>query len=135
MTDLVAAWLSKNPVNFAFVYLGHTDAAGHDYGGWMSEAYLRAIANADRCIGRLIETLPQDSLILVTADHGGHARTHGTDSPEDMTIPMIVSGPGILPASMIQGQAVITDIAPTALEWLGLQAPVEWEGKVLQAGH
>jgi len=52
-----------------------------------------------------------------------------------MTIPLIVSGPGIPPASMIQGQTVITDIAPTVLEWLGLQAPVEWEGKVLQAGH
>ena len=27
-----------------------------------------------------------------TADHGGHDRTHGTDSPEDMTIPFIIKG-------------------------------------------
>ena len=27
-----------------------------------------------------------------TADHGGHDRTHGTGSPEDMTIPFIIKG-------------------------------------------
>ena len=31
-------------------------------------------------------------LLWFTADHGGHDRTHGTDSPEDMTIPFIIKG-------------------------------------------
>lgn len=135
LADLAVAWLSRNSVNFVFVYLGHTDAAGHNHGGWMSETYLHAIANADGCIGRIVETLPAESLIVVTADHGGHARTHGTDSSEDMTIPIIMRGPGVSSASVIQNHALITDIAPTVANWLGLQAPVEWEGTVLLAGH
>ena len=31
--------------------------------------------------------------ILLTADHGGHGRGHGSDCPEDMTIPLVMNGP------------------------------------------
>ena len=34
-------WLEKEAPDFAFVYLGLTDNAGHDF-GWMGEKYLEA---------------------------------------------------------------------------------------------
>jgi hypothetical protein len=65
--------------------------------------------------------------MIVSADHGGHASTHGSSSPEDMTIPWVAAGPGIQPkplTSFIQ----TTDTAATAAFALGLNIPPEWDG-------
>ena len=130
LTDLAISWLHKNPVTFTFVYLGYADIAGHDH-GWMSPQYIEAIANADRCIDRLVELMPDDSLIVVTADHGGHLQTHGTELPEDLLIPLILRGEGIPAGAPIPGEVSILDIAPTICGWLSIDPPREWVGRDL----
>ena len=130
LAEWAASWLSVNEAHFCFVYLGYTDIAGHGY-GWMSELYLQAVANADRCIGMVMETLPEDCTMIVTTDHGGHAQMHGTDCDEDMIIPVLLSGPGIPPGHRIERPVQITDIAPTVTGLLGLAAPQEWIGEAV----
>ncbi|MBN2472158.1 MAG: alkaline phosphatase family protein [Anaerolineae bacterium] len=127
---LAASWLRDRPFDFAFVYLGATDIAGHAW-GWMSERYLAAISHADRCIATVLAAVPHDVTVLVTSDHGGHAQTHGTELPEDMTIPLIASGPGIPPGITLNYPVQITDIAPTITRLLGVPAPGEWIGRPL----
>lgn len=122
-----ASWLADNPFNFAFVYLGGTDIVGHAH-GWMSQPYLDAIAYADHCIGTVMASLPQECTIMVTSDHGGHEQTHGTDSQEDMTTPIILSGPTVERGTLIEQQVEITDIAPTVVQYFGLKKPKEWIG-------
>ena len=118
-----------NEADFAFVYLGFLDDAGHRY-GWMSEEYMDAMRNSWNNINRLVEALPEDYAVIITADHGGHDRMHGTDLPEDMTIPMLFYYKG-------EGHAVdlsdasIKDIAPTITALLGVGPDEEWEGKSL----
>ena len=51
-------------------------------------------------------------LLWFTADHGGHDRTHGTDSPEDMTIPFIINGKDFKAGEKLENVS-IKDIAPT----------------------
>lgn len=132
LAELAASWLSRNEVTFAFIYFGYTDTAGHDY-GWMSKPYLQAIANADRCIGQVLEVLPKDCVVIVTSDHGGHRQTHGTDCDEDMTTPLIISGPSFIPPDhTIERQVNITDIAPTITNLLGLASPTEWVGAAIR---
>ena len=46
LASLAAATLREWTPDFAFVYLGGTDIAGHDH-GWMSDGYLAAIGRAD----------------------------------------------------------------------------------------
>jgi predicted AlkP superfamily pyrophosphatase or phosphodiesterase len=128
---LAASWLRQNETHLAFIYLGYTDTAGHDH-GWMSAPYLQAIANADRCIQRVIDALPAGTTILITSDHGGHDQSHGTDSDEDMTIPLLMHGPGIPPGHKIERPVEITDIAPTIAAMMGLDAPREWIGEAIQ---
>jgi predicted AlkP superfamily pyrophosphatase or phosphodiesterase len=132
LADLAANWLGRNEADFTFVYLGYTDTAGHDY-GWMSGPYLQAIADADRCVGRVLEVLDEDCIAMITSDHGGHGRSHGTDCDEDMVIPFIVSGdPGIPAGHVIERQVNITDVAPTITSLLGLDPPTEWRGAALR---
>ena len=79
---------------------------------------------------RLIDTLPEDYVVIMVADHGGHDRTHGTDMPEDMDIPLIITG-GPFEAGKQLRNASIKDVAPTVAALLGVDAAPEWEGKVL----
>jgi len=114
-----------------FVHFPNGDLEGHD-AGWMSKSQLRAYANDDESLGFILDSLKarnlyEDTLIIVTSDHGGHGTTHGTDMPEDMTIPWIVSGPGVLPMQ-ITTQVRTMDTAATAAFALGLSIPSEWDG-------
>ncbi len=59
------------------------------------------------------------TLVIITADHGGHESTHGTRRSEDMTIPWIMTGPGVLPQQLIQ-LVNTTDTAATVLWALDL---------------
>lgn len=101
-----------------FVHLPQTDLAGHAQ-GWMSSAYLDAIANADRAVGRVLAVLPEGTTVIVTADHGGHDWNHGTTQAADMRIPWVVAGPHI-PARALTRSIVTTDTAATAAWVLGL---------------
>jgi predicted AlkP superfamily pyrophosphatase or phosphodiesterase len=131
LAEIAAVWLGSHEVQFAFVYLGHTDEVGHNH-GWMSGPYLNAIANADRCIERVCAALRDEALVIVTSDHGGHAKTHGTPCEEDMTTPVLLKGPGIPAGQVIDRPVRITDIAPTVVHYLGVEPPKEWIGDALR---
>lgn len=130
VAERAAAALRDDPCDLTFVYLGYVDVAGHD-AGWMSPPYLAAVANADACVGRLVAALDGASAtLIVTSDHGGHDRTHGTDCDEDMTVPLLAAGPGIAAGGRLE-QGSILDIAPTVAALLGLEPPRDWAGRRL----
>lgn len=102
-----------------FVHLPQTDLTGHAQ-GWMSPAYLEAVAGADRAIGRVLAAVPSGTTVIVTADHGGHDWNHGTTMATDMTIPWVVAGPRVRPHA-IGARVNTTDTAATAAWVLGLR--------------
>lgn len=69
--------------------------------------------------------------IIVTADHGGHDRTHGTDCAEDMTIPMFFWGDGFAQGVQMKNISLL-DIAPTVASLMGVAPEKEWEGRALK---
>jgi arylsulfatase A-like enzyme len=114
-----------------FVHFPTPDWMGHEH-GWMSPEYMDVLRQDDRALGILLIALDEaglgeTTLVIVTADHGGHDGTHGSDRPEDMTIPWIVSGPGVL-AGPIPNPVSTVDTAATAAWALGLDIPTEWSG-------
>ena len=128
LTQAALQWLATHDFDFAFVYLEKTDLVGHDE-GWMSEPYLAAIQEADRCIARVMEQLPEETHYLVMADHGGHNQLHGTQLHEDMVIPLLAQGPGIERGKELEGEFSIMDVAPSILELFNVARPKEWMGK------
>ncbi len=128
LTDLATGYIrSKNP-DFVFLYLGETDEVGHK-DGWMSKPYLDSVKNVNMFIKSIIERIPKNYTVIVTADHGGHDRCHGSNMPEDMTTPLIIKTDLVEPGKI--ENADIRDIAPTVAKILNVKKPIEWEGKEL----
>lgn len=133
IAQVAAAHLVAEQLDFCFVYLGVVDIVGHRH-GWMSAEYIEQIGIADRAIGILLAQLDAANLleryfILVQSDHGGHGKSHGTDLPEDLTIPWIAAGPGLKRRGEINQAVRIFDTAPTLAHVLGLPPSDDWEGQ------
>jgi len=119
----------EEDLDFVFLYLPWPDEAGHA-SGWMGETYLTAVHHSWDCVKQVADAVTEQDTVIVTADHGGHDRTHGHDIPEDMEIPLLLRGPDF-PAGIRTEVASIMDIAPTICRILDIPTNGEWEGKSL----
>lgn len=132
----VERYLGGNRPNLLFVHVGEPDYAGHAH-GWMSREYGVAVRAADAAVARLLRAADRtygegNYTVIVTADHGGHDRTHGSSDVRDITIPWITWGRGVQPGQRL-GDAVRTfDTASTVLWLLGLGEPSDWTGTAVQ---
>lgn len=126
--------IAKTDFDLLFVYLGYTDIAGHDH-GWMSQPYIDAISNADRCIERVwkaFEARGQTPNLLILSDHGGHERSHGTEMDEDMTIPWVMHGPDVRSGWQLTEPIRIFDACTTLAELVGLTPAKQWDGRIVR---
>jgi predicted AlkP superfamily pyrophosphatase or phosphodiesterase len=135
--EATVRYLAHERPNLLFVHIAEPDYAGHTV-GWMSFVYGWAVRRADGAVRRVLEAADTafgagNYAVLLTADHGGHKRTHGTDAPEDMMIPWIAWGRGVR-AGEITARALQTmDTAATALWLLGVERPAEMVGEPVRA--
>jgi hypothetical protein len=135
----VAAYLADARPNVLFVHLTDADASGHRF-GWMSAEYGRGVLAADAAVARLLELADTtygdgNYSVIVTADHGGHGKGHGTNDPQDVTIPWIAWGRGVKAGVVLTGSVRTMDTASTTLWLLGLSEPTEWAGSVVRDAY
>lgn len=130
----VRQYLKFRRPNLLFVHIGEPDYAGHGF-GWMSFAYGWAVRRADAAVDIVLKAAedafgPGNFTVVVTADHGGHNRSHGGDDPRDMTIPWIAWGKGIA-SGTAPTDVKTTDTAATVLWLLGIPRPDAWSSKAV----
>ncbi|NLB80568.1 MAG: hypothetical protein GX800_02890 [Clostridiaceae bacterium] len=128
LTERALEIISSRKPDFVFLYMVETDEKGGHDNGWMSEAYLERINLAIDNVRRVIEQCGNEYTIIITADHGGHDRSHGSDMAEDMTIPNFYIGKMFEKGRQFSGGSIL-DIAPTIAKIMGVHAAPEWEGK------
>ena len=88
----------------------------------------------DQAYSALIEDLAQrgmleDTLVIVSADHGGHNHNHSGALASDREIPWIAAGPRVRKGYHIHSVVSTMDTAATALMVLGLQPLTKLTGK------
>ena len=130
LTNSALAYIAEEKPDFVFIHMVETDEKGGHDNGWMSAAYLQCIHNAIENTKRILEQTKGEYTVIITADHGGKDRTHGSPIPEDMTIPMFFIGPDFEPGKKLTGISLL-EIAPTIADLVGVAKPREWEGKSL----
>jgi len=106
-----------------------------------SSPYDGEIAFVDREMGRLlaaVEAGPGGTLVLVTSDHGESLGEHGEAThgvfvyDSTLLVPWIMAGPGIPRGRVARVVARGIDVAPTLLDYAGLDAPRAIEGRSLR---
>ena len=131
--EKAASWIIKNKPLFSFVYIDSPDDYGHKY-GWGTTKYIKRIEDIDSIIGKFIESLKKagmykDSYFIVVSDHGGKEKAHGGLSMDEIEVPWIISGPGIIKNKVIEQQNDLFNTAPTILFLLNIEQPDEWIGR------
>jgi predicted AlkP superfamily pyrophosphatase or phosphodiesterase len=138
IVDEVEHYLRFARPHLLFVHIPDPDLMGHMF-GWMRAPYRVAVRQADAAVARIIAAADRaygacGYTLLVTSDHGGHSRGHGSGDPRDVLIPWIVMGPTVLPGT-ITTPIRTEDTAATVLALLGVPAPDAWVGRPVPAAQ
>ena len=137
LADKVAAqaatYILRQKPNLCFIHFADPDSVGHKF-GWGSPEQLEAFAKTDAALGVVVKAIDQagianETVIIVTADHGGHGRTHGSKSPEDVQIPWIAWGKGVKRGFAITAPVSTCDTAATAMWLLNVPLPPALDGQ------
>src|SRR5581483_2389459 len=133
VAEAAAKCILKKKPNLCFIHFADSDGAGHQY-GWGSEEQKQAFADEDAALKSVKDAIEQagilrESVIILSADHGGHDKTHGSTSLEDMHSAWIVWGKGVRKDYTITKRVSTCDTAATALWLLGIPLPEDLDGK------
>ncbi|RVU40291.1 2,3-bisphosphoglycerate-independent phosphoglycerate mutase [Rheinheimera riviphila] len=131
LTDKLVEAIHSNKFDVIICNYPNGDMVGHT--GILSAA-IKAVEAVDTCIGRVVEALSAvGGECLITADHGnaeqmvdhesGQAHTAHTSGP----VPLIYVGRDATPVA----GGILSDIAPTMLQLMGMPVPAEMTGKLL----
>ena len=142
----VGSWaeqiITRDRPRLMFVHFAGADVAGHGI-GWGTPEQIDAISNIDKQIGIVLAAykkagLADDTYFIISADHGGTARSHGPDEPRSHFIPWILAGPGVRENCDLTRFGKAFDIATfdtfaTAAYILGIPVPSDSDGKPILA--
>lgn len=108
-------------------------------------AYDAEIVYTDEQMARLVSAIDalgrrDDTLLIVTSDHGEEfgehgRRQHGSNATNEILhVPMLLRAPGLLPAGVRRdGPMALMDLPSTVLDLLGYDAPESMRGRSLAA--
>lgn len=131
-----AQYILEQKPNLCFIHFSDGDGAGHGK-GWGTLDQRLAFGDADEALEVVMDAIGKagirdSSVVILSADHGGHNKGHGSASLEDRTIPWIVWGRGVKRGYEITGPVSTCDTAATALWLLDLPRPAFWDGKPVE---
>lgn len=133
LCEMACRYISeKKPVLSAICFdnpdhVGHAD--GHD-----TQAYYDTLKELDGYIGRILDAIKEagiydNSIIIVTSDHGGINTTHGGKTMMEMETPFIIAGKNIKKSGAFEESMMQFDCAATVATIFGLPQPQVWIGR------
>ncbi len=129
VTEALLEELNKDYLDLVILNFANPDMVGHT---GMLDPTVKAIEVIDECLGKIISKIEEiGGNALITADHGNAemvTNDDGTPNTSHTTNPvsMIVVKEGI---ELTDEENKLADIAPTLLDLLGVDKPIEMTGK------
>ncbi len=124
-------WLGGE-YRFGIINFANPDMVGHT---GVIPAAVKAVEEVDGCLGDVIEAVTKGGgACIVTADHGNCDHMLEPDGSPNTAhslnpVPLIVTAEGL----ELRGQGILADVAPTALQLLGIDQPEAMTGRSLIA--
>ena len=133
--DIAAAsaeHIKKVKPDFMAIIYDDPDHVGHSKGHDTAE-YNARMEELDGCLEEIIAAIKEagiydDSIIIVTSDHGGIGYGHGGQSMMEMETPFIIAGKNIKQGGEFSEVMLQQDTAHTLAEAFGLKVPQMWSG-------
>ena len=127
------SYVQQEKPTFLFIQFDEADGAGHG-NGYNTRAQHAKITEQDGLIGQLYETyeklgILEDTLFIVTADHGGNGVNHGGWSDAEKYVMFAAAGKTVEKGGKITDMEV-RDVPLVVLHALGLEAPATWTARV-----
>lgn len=133
MSEMAATYIiEKKPSLGVFIFdepdhIGH--AAGHD-----TPEYYDKLKELDKYIGDIIAAVRlagiyDDTIFIVTSDHGGIHTGHGGKTLMEIETPFIIAGKNVKKGGEFTSPMMQFDVAATIAEIFGVEAPDIWRGR------
>ena len=121
--------------NLLFVHIDALDHMGHAFGQG-SQEYYDELPRVDDRVRRIVEALKtagiyDDSIIMITSDHGHMGTGHGGISQLEIETPFVIWGKGIKKGYEIPETMIQYDMAAIVARIFNLEVPQSWRGKVI----
>jgi 2,3-bisphosphoglycerate-independent phosphoglycerate mutase len=134
VTDALVEAVTKGDYDFIVANFANPDMVGHT-GVW--DATVTAVEFVDECLGRVVDAMPPDGLLCITADHGNadeklDANGNATTAHSLNRVPVVLVGASVAGRTMHDG--VLADVAPTLLALLGVPPADGMTGRPLLDG-
>ncbi len=130
---LAVAYIKSKKPDLTFVHFDHVDHEGHEFGHGTPE-YYRSVEKADRLLGEVMAAIKDsgmanETVVVVSADHGGLGKEHGGESLKEMEIPFIIWGKSVKKNHKLTHPVFQYDNAATVAFALGIKKPLAWIGR------
>lgn len=132
LTNKVKKYVKESmPVLCTIVY-DDLDHKGHKY-GYFSDRYFLGLEYMDESIERIIEAYKEagifeDTVFILTSDHGGNGKTHGYDSVKELKTPFVMWGKGVNHIGYVGDEMEQKDVAIIMATILDVNIPELWSG-------
>ena len=134
ITDQVCRYVEEHDPTLLFIQFDEVDGAGHHH-GYGTENHLKQIDESDTLIGRIWDAYNargwlDDTLFIVTADHGGCGHSHGGWTDGEKYIMFAATGPDVVKGTI--GEMGVRDTTSIVLHALDLadKQPSTWTPRV-----
>jgi len=109
--DLAEAFVRKPGRHFVFLHVSGLDFVGPEH-GWLSPEYMEELSYIDEYLTPFIQLVKaqKDYLIIITSDHGGHGKIHGSQHPEDFRLPFVIHSDRMEFQSIRNSKYFVTDL-------------------------
>ena len=126
--DIASKWIDESNYNVIAAHFSGPDKVGHSW-GIVSDEYKQKLLHLDNQVVDLIQKVPQNWSIIVTADHGmTEIGSHGSSEEDTRNVAALIFGPDILPETQSDAnQRDISALVPLLLE---LSFPVQLHGRI-----
>lgn len=136
LAEVFSAYFKKYRPELTAVIFNSPDSEGHGI-GWGSKEYLEMMNSVDGYIAAIFDGLRKagmldDTVVIITSDHGGQEKHHGGTSMDEVESPIIIWGKGVAGGKKITDMVVSYDVAATIAHVLGLEMPQSWRGRPIK---
>ena len=125
--------IKEEKPDFLFIHFDHVDHAGHA-DGHMTPAYLKAVELADSLAAVVVNATKEagtydETLFIITADHGGVGHGHGDMTIQGNEVPFFLFGNHTKSGYELPVEVNLMDLAATVAYAFDVPRPQAWVGR------